>query len=137
MGILDKLKNVAKAALRIGNIVVPVLRGLGEMVPELGNLFAKVDEVVEDGGVEADNFLDRNLAELGEGKEFFLDLQTFAAQGAFTCDLLIRASQVDTPDLITVAEAEEILKATDRLRELGVAVVENNEGLEDRLLAME
>lgn len=137
MGVLQGIVNVGKAVLRIGKIVVPVLRGLGSMVPEIGKLFQGVDDAIADGGVQADDFFDRNLSTIGDIREFFRDLQVFGAKGEETCDAIVVASQVDTPDMITIAEGEHILALTNDLRETLQNIVTKNESLEAKIDAME
>ena len=114
MGLIDGILNVGKAAIRIGKVVVPMLRGLADMVPELGRLFGSVDDAIDQGGTVADDFFDRNLGVIGDVREFFVDLQAVGVKGQETCDAIVVASQVDTPDQ-TDSDGDALGDACDNL----------------------
>jgi len=131
MSLLDKFKSVIRSVLRIGNIVVPILRGLRDLVPEIDQGFEAIDNAIEQGGVQADDFFDRNLETIEGMREFFGDLSELAKEGMYFTDKAIQYSQLDTPDLISIEEAEELARSLDRLRQRLQDVVTHSEGLED------
>lgn len=136
MGILQGALDVIKSIFRIGGFVVPVLRGLREVVPEIDEGFEAVEGAIEQGGMKADDFFDRNLGKIGDLKEFFADLAVAAAAGEDACNRIIVASQVETPDVITVDEGREILENVDAFREAFQAALTKAPALEERLSNM-
>jgi len=133
MGLISGIVDVMKSVLRIGKVVVPVLRGLRDLVPEIGKLFDGIDGAVESGEVAADDFFDRNLGVIGDTKIFFAELQDFGEAGEDLCDEIITASQVETPDEITVQEGRDILLKANTLRLKLEHLLQGSPELERRL----
>lgn len=133
MSLVNSMKSMVTSVLRIGKVLVPVLRSLGDLVPEIGNLFKSVDEQIAAGGVEADKFLDRNKDTIIETREVFRDLQTFGSEGEKLCDKLILASQDDT---VTPEDGESILAQSQVVASALADVVRNNSALIPKLEAM-
>ncbi|HAM58836.1 MAG TPA: hypothetical protein DC063_10065 [Arenimonas sp.] len=136
MGIIGKIGDILKSVLRIGNIVVPVLRALRPVVHEIDVAFEEIDEQIANGGVEADDFFDRNIGTIYQMREFFADLSEFTKEGMYACDKIVQYSQVDTPDTIAPEEATELARAIDRMRQRIQDLLTNSEGLEEAAASM-
>lgn len=133
---LKPILDVAKSIVRIGKIVLPFLRPLRDLLPEFDRVADEIDEQIDKAGEVADDFFDRNLAKLGELREFFLDLGAVSEKGVAAIDEIIVASQVETPEKITPEEAERIGRAVNELRAAIAAAATRSEGLEERIAAM-
>ena len=136
MSIIDGIQNVLGTIMRVGQVVVPMLRSLRGVSDEIDDAFTAIDGAIEEGGEVADDFFDRNLSTVGDMREFFIDLRGVGDRGEALCDRVITASQVDTPDLITVEEGQELAELSNELRVAFKALVTKNEELEGRIASI-
>lgn len=109
--IISTVAKYATTAYSIIKTALPILEALRPAVQEVDEIFGKIEEGIAEGGVVADDFLDRNLPAIqalervsGRGVEVFTQFNLLASK-------LEKFSQVETPDSITEEEAIEL--ATD------------------------
>ena len=114
--VLTKAAGIVSVVVSVAKQVLPFITAAREVVPAIDNVLDKVDEALATGGAEADDFFDRNLPVLEDLKEVYHDMGEFAASGEAMMDYAIIASQVDTPDTITVEEAKTIALLIDAHR---------------------
>lgn len=125
MSFITSLGNIVRVIGRVGSVaygllktVIPVLESLRPAVDEIDTAFEFIEDKIAKGGIEADDFLDRNLGAIvavenlsGKGIAVFQQMNTVAVQ-------LRLASQEQTPDTITPEEAQQIGEAFLEFRTL-------------------
>lgn len=133
--VLTKAAGIVSVVVGIAKQMLPFIKAAREVVPAIDGVLDKAEAALAAGGAEADDFFDRNMPALRDLLEVSIDLQNFAAALEAVVDEAIKASQVDTPDEITVAEAKAIAIKIDALRTAGVKLA-SMDGLEAKLAAM-
>lgn len=129
MSVFSVIKSIGGTVLKVGHILLPILHAFREASPEVDMALDTVEDVIEEGGEIADDFLDRNLPTIEAAHEFFVDLKTLADSGVDLTAYIIRASQVETPNSITPSEAQRIGQLLIRMQETLPALIENSDGL--------
>lgn len=99
---------VVKTAVGIGKQLLPFIRGAREMIPQVDVYLDQLEEKVAEGGEAADDFLDRNLPTLQAMEGFYGELEAVGRTGRAYVAYAIHASQVETPDSLDPAEAQEL-----------------------------
>ena len=136
MSIFSGFQNVVRTVLRIGGLIVPALRALRPFSDEIDNAFEQIDGAVAAGGEAADDFFDRNMGAIGDIREVGIDLQAVGLKIEETCDEIVKATQVETPDTITIEEGEAILERSNEIRKALADLVTKNEAAIERIAAM-
>lgn len=133
---LGRAANVVAVAVGIGKQVAPYVRAAREVSPLVDAYVDKLEAVVSTGAVEADQFLDRNLATLQALHGFFRENREWATAGEAMTGHLITASQSETPNELTPAEVEEFGRLAALFTEATKALATKTEesGLEAMLL---
>lgn len=127
---LTRIFVITKSVLAVAH---PILKGLRQNIPEINSILQKFEDGIAQGGIEADNFLDRNLDTLVKIKDVSADGVAVMHQLGSICDRLILFSQVETPDTITPQEAETIGADLLALKDLLKRFAEKSEPLERAL----
>ncbi len=136
MGIFSVLGEIAKTVLKVGQVLIPILKALRGSSHEIDDVLDRVDDVIEGGGEIADDFFDRNIGSLEDMNTFFVELEEVAKSGGALTAYCIEASRVVTPDQITPEEGKRIALMLVELKSGIVELLENSEGLEEKLEAM-
>ena len=134
MSLRSTLGNIARTAWKLGTILLPILRALREVSPDVDRVMDTIDEVMVEGGDVADDFFDRNLETIQSMKGFGNGLADLGVEISALCDRIILASQVDSPETITLPEAqvigERVLRVKDKIAALVSGTVELEKALE-------
>lgn len=131
--VLTKFQKIVASVLKVGKVLVPMLRGLGEALPEVKKWFQTIDEQVRIGGSKFDGFLDRNRDTIIEMREVYRDMTTCGQEGVKLCDKLLAAAVDDT---VTPEEAEGIAAQLEVVAEATANIVKNNDALIPKLESM-
>ena len=106
-GVIGKVIGVAGTVIAVAK---PIVYALKDAIPEVGKALGFIQDKLEAGQVEADDFLDRNLPVINA-------LEAVSARGVDVMDRLhtisvkLRVySQEQTPDRITEDEAADLIQ---------------------------
>ena len=136
--ILGKAVGVVKVALSIGAKLLPFVRAAREVSPEVDRLLDDIEGRIAQGGAEADDFLDRNLATIEAMNGFYTELEQVARTGKAWTEKALLVSQTETPDTVDPSEAQDLaLAINDHRVALQDLVTKTEESdLEAKLLAL-
>ena len=115
--VLGKVVGVVKTVIGIGASVLPFVRAAREVSPEVDRILDTLEAKIADGGVELDDFLDRNLPTLDSMRAFAIEVQAWGASLQVMAETATDISQnAESPDLVTPTEANELAQAIDAFR---------------------
>lgn len=135
MSVFKFIGGLAAKVWGIGKVILPILEAFRSASPDVDQALVKLEDIIQDGGEVADDFLDRNKRTLEDLQDFFQDMQVTGALGEkFMADCLIY-SQVDTPDEITPQEVADLGEQLPALK-LAIARLFSRNDLETALRDM-
>lgn len=110
---------IAGKVYSVGKILLPIISAFRQASPQVDAIVDKLEDVLEMGESQADDFLDQNVDLLYDMEAFGGDLQAAGAALKDVAETAMLFSQEETPDTITPAEAA-ILGA--KIKTLGEAL---------------
>jgi cell division septum initiation protein DivIVA len=136
--IFAKAFGVVKVAVGIGVKLLPFVKAAREMSPEVDAFLDNVEQRVQEGGEEADDFLDRNQPTLQAMQGFYAELAVVARTGEAWVAYALLVSQTETPDSVDPGEAKELalLINAHRVALQDLATKTEESDLEAKLLAL-
>jgi len=108
MGFLGTLGSIARTAWKLGGILLPFLKAIRGSVSEIDAALTIGEDTLDAGGEVADDWFDANIDTIRGIKVFGEGLADVGIEVSSLADRIITASQVDSPDTITVEEAAVI-----------------------------
>lgn len=112
LSVLGTIASVAGRVFAIGRTVLkigmPILEAMRPAINEVDEAMDYVEGKIAAGGVEADDFLDRNIDALRKLEDGFGAGEAYLAHARKITTRLIMASQDVTPDTIDPQEAAEL-----------------------------
>lgn len=133
--VVKTVGNVATVVVNVGRQLLPFIGAARQAIPAVDEAVTKVEDVIAQGGAEADQFLDRNIDTIRDLDGFFVELQEVGVRGQAVTGYAIQASQVDSPTTVTPEEAEELARRIWALKESLAAIASKND-LEAKLAAL-
>lgn len=123
MSVFSVIGSIAVKVWGIGKVLLPILEAFRAASPAVDDALDKVEDILEEGGEVADDFLDRNLRTLEDMREFFQDMQAAGVAGQAFMEQAITYSQVESPDQLTPAEAQTLAVMLPHLKDTLRALV--------------
>lgn len=136
MSVFSVLKGIAGTALKVGRIALPIIRALRASSEEVDQVCDQVEDVIDGAGEAADDFFDRNMSKINALEEFAVEGQEALAELEGLCGDIRRASQVETPDMITPEEGKRIAARLPILKDRFKALVTKAAETEDLVTKM-
>ncbi len=133
--VAGQVAGVISLVVGIGKQMLPFIRAAREVSPDVDRVVDRIEAEISAGGTAADDWLDNNIAALRALDGFFLELGGVAVAGRDVTAAAIAASQSETPDTLTPAEAETLIAKIAILRAALAALGTKND-LEKLLAAL-
>lgn len=105
MSVFKVLGSIAKTAWKVGGILLPIVRVFRQSSPEVDEFFDKVDDAIDVGGAELDDFFDRNMGTIDDMEGFSREAATCFTDLEGLCQR-IRVAAAD--DAVTPVEAQAL-----------------------------
>lgn len=115
-GALRSVYGAVGVVVGIGKQMLPFVRAAREIVPDVDAVCDRLEAKLQDGGEDADAWLDKNLPALEALDNFFAELAEVAAAGRDVTTSTILYSQVETPEILEVSEGAALAVKINRLR---------------------
>lgn len=135
MSVFSVIGSVAKEIIRVGLILLPILKSYRESDPEFDDWMDRVDGLLEKGGTEAAEFLNENEHVLDAMFEYATDMIEAASQVRIVARF---AKEIKSDGMVTPAEAAVLARHIAEMKDKVMAFTQrDNSELVDALEALE
>lgn len=130
MSVFSVIGSIASKIFSVVTTILPLLDVIKQLIPSLREEAEAIENLVARGGTEADDFVDRNRAELTVVREWFSRLRVGAQGMEMTIDSILEAADDDT---ITPEEIQGIISLLGDAIDNIVAVGETSDSMVEAL----
>lgn len=124
------LGKVAGIVVEVVTKITPLVELIKSLIPGLREPLESVEDLIEESGELADDFIDAHRPQLMDLREFFTDLGGVSTAGVEMVDEVLRAADDDT---ITFDELAIVKQRAEALFEAVIALGKSADGADDAI----